>query len=170
MNLNMRRNLLLCCAWIGSCIVLASFLWFFTRGLRADFLIREANRVIARTGDPRRLDEAAGKAGELGMWFTLVEVPRGTSVPGTVLVFTLMNGSVSAACAAFVDDGGTLEKIVPLSEHAAQISGELPGPLYAVYKDRIETAAQAWLRSRKYPAPQPLSALPPPPTGEALIR
>jgi len=138
-----RRSILLCSAWIGACLLLSAALWFFTQSPRMNMLARQANRIIARTGDSRRLDKALGRAGALGTWFSLTEVPRGNAAPGKALVFTLNRGTLPASCAAFLDDSLKLEKIVPLSPHAEQVLEDLPGPLYEAYRERIESAAEA---------------------------
>jgi hypothetical protein len=134
-----RRNLLLCCAWIGAAFLLGTLLWVFTRSLRPQLLQRAANRVIARSGETRRLDAPAGQTG-FGTWYTLVTVPDNTSTEGWALVFTLMDGTRAAVCAAFVDHQGNIEKLIPLSEYAVEVTADLPEPVYNLYKERIRAA------------------------------
>jgi hypothetical protein len=137
-----RRDVFLSFAWIASVILAGTLLWFFTQSARTGVLVRAANRVIARTGETRRLQAPAGRAAGLGTWFTLVEVPSGSPAEGSVLVFTLLGGAQTAACAAFVDGRGGFEKFVPLGDYAAQVMNDLPGAVYAVYRERIARAQE----------------------------
>jgi hypothetical protein len=139
-----RRNLLLCCAWIGAAFLLGTLLWGLTYSIRPRFLLRAANRVIARSGETRRLDTPAGQTG-LGTWYTLVTVPGNTEAEGWALVFTLMDGTRAAACAAFVDQRGNLEKLIPLSDYAAEVTADLPKAVYTLYRERIKTALRTGL-------------------------
>lgn len=132
-----RRGVLFCCAWIGSCLLAGCLLWFFTQSARTNFLLRSANRVIARSGDSRRLLAADGRAGELGTWFTLVEVPENRAAGGRALVFTLMDGTRAASCAAIVGADKKVEKIIPLSAYAEMVLEKLPEPVYRLYVERI---------------------------------
>ena len=140
--LDERRGALLCLAWIASVILAGTLLWAFTRSVRAGVLVRAANRVIARTGETRRLRAPAGRAAGLGTWFNLVEVPSGDPAEGSVLVFTLFRGARTAACAAFVDGRGGFEKFVPLGDYAAQVMEDLPEAVHAVYRERIARAQE----------------------------
>jgi hypothetical protein len=137
-----RRGALLCLAWIASVILVGGLLWLFTQTVRTGVLVRAANRVIARTGETRRLQAPAGQAAGLGTWFTLVEVPGGGAAEGSVLVFTLFAGARTAACAAFVDGRGGFEKFVPLGDYAAQVMEDLPEAVYAVYRERVLRAQE----------------------------
>jgi hypothetical protein len=137
-----RRNAFLTFAWIASVILVGTLLWFFTRTVRTGVLVRAANRVIARTGETRRLQAPAGRAAGLGTWFTLVELPSGSPAEGSVLVFTLFRDARTAACAAFVDDRGGFEKFVPLGDYAAQVMEDLPETVRAVYRERVLRARE----------------------------
>jgi hypothetical protein len=137
-----RRGAFLSFAWIASVIVAGTLLWLFTQSVRTGILVRAANRVIARTGETRRLRTPAGRAAGLGTWFTLVEVPSGRPAEGSVLVFTLLSGTRTAACAAFVDGRGGFEKFVPLGDYAAQVMDDLPEAVHAVYRERIARAQE----------------------------
>jgi hypothetical protein len=137
-----RRGAFLTFAWIASVILAGTLLWFFTQTTRTGVLLRAANRVIARTGETRRLRAPAGRAAGLGTWFTLVEVPSGSPAEGSVLVFTLFAGTRTAACAAFVDGRGGFEKFVPLGDYAVQVMKDLPEAVYAVYRERVLRAQE----------------------------
>jgi hypothetical protein len=137
-----RRGAFLSFAWIASVILAGTLLWFFTQTVRTGVLLRAANRVIARTGETRRLEAPAGRAAGLGTWFTLVEVPSGSPAEGSVLVFTLFRGARTAACAAFVDGRGGFEKFVPLGDYAAQVMEDMPEAVYAVYRERVLRARE----------------------------
>ncbi|MDR2047837.1 MAG: hypothetical protein LBP69_00130 [Treponema sp.] len=136
-----RRGAFLSFAWIASVILAGALLWFFTQPVRTGVLVRAANRIIARTGETRRLRMPAGRAAGLGTWFTLAEV-SGSPAEGSVLVFTLLRGAQTAACAAFVDGRGGFEKFVPLGDYAAQVMDDLPEAVYAVYRERIVRAQE----------------------------
>jgi hypothetical protein len=135
-----RRGAFLCFAWIASIILAAGLLWFFTRTVRTEILMRTANRIIARTGETRRLKTPAGRAAGLGTWFSLTEVPGGAAAEGSVLVFTLYAGARTLVCAAFVDGRGGFEKFVPLGD--AQVMNDLPAAVYSVYRERILRAQE----------------------------
>jgi hypothetical protein len=137
-----RRALALAFAWAAASILLAVLLWLFTGNLRANRLAAESNRIIARTGDARRLGKLVGVSSGLGYWFSLVEVPRGNEVEGVALVFALQRGAASASCAALLDSGGKLEKIYPLSEYGERVFEDLPQPVALLYGQRIEKAAR----------------------------
>jgi hypothetical protein len=137
-----RRSAFFTFVWIASVIFAGSLLWFFTQTVRTGSLLRAANRVIALTGETRRLQAPAGRAAGLGTWFTLVEDSSGDSAEGSVLVFTLFAGVRTAACAAFVDGQGGFEKFVPLGDYAAQVMEDLPEAVYAVYRERVLRAGE----------------------------
>jgi hypothetical protein len=137
-----RRAALLCLTWIASVILVGGLLWLFTQTVRSGALIRAANRIIARSGETRRLQAPVGRAAGLGTWFSMVEVPGGEAAEGSVLVFTLFAGARTAACAAFVDGRGGFEKFVPLGDYAAQVMNDLPETVYAVYRERVLRAQE----------------------------
>jgi hypothetical protein len=137
-----RRDAFLTFAWIASVILVGTLLWFFTRTVRTGILVRATNRVIARTGETRRLAAPAGRAAGTGTWFTLTEVPSGRPAEGSVLVFTLFAGARTAAIAAFVDGRGGFEKFVPLGDYAAQVMEDLPETVHAVYRERVLRAGE----------------------------
>ena len=135
-----RRTLMISTIWIGSCVLVAGLLWFLTQPLRTRVLVQAANRVIARTGETRRLAAPAGRFSDFGTWFTLVEVPGNTAVEGMAVVFTLMNGTRHFSCAALIRKDGSVETMIPLSEYAERELRVLPETLYALYAGRIKTA------------------------------
>jgi hypothetical protein len=137
-----RRGAFLSFAWIASVILAGSLLWFFTQTIRSGALLRAANRVIAQSGETRRLRAPAGRAAGLGTWFTLEELSSGSPAEGSVLVFTLFAGARTAACAAFVDGRGGFEKFVPLGDYAAQVMEDLPEAVHAVYRERVLRARE----------------------------
>jgi hypothetical protein len=132
---------LLCCAGIGAAILAGPLLWAFTHSLRPLVLQRAANRAILRSGETRRLDAPTGQTG-LGTWYTLTTIQDNAAAEGWALVFTLMDGTRAAACAAFVDYRGNLEKLVPLSHYAEEVLSDLPAPVYKLYRERIMLAAR----------------------------
>jgi hypothetical protein len=137
-----RRDAFLTFAWIASVILAGTLLWLFTQTVRTGALLRAANRVIARTGETRRLRAPAGRAAGLGTWFTLEEVPSGSPAEGSVLVFTLFADARAAACAAFVDGRGGFEKFVPLGDYAAQVMEDLPEVAHDLYRERVLRAQE----------------------------
>ncbi|MDR1505529.1 MAG: hypothetical protein LBI67_00330 [Treponema sp.] len=142
-----KRGALLCFAWIASIILTGSLLWFFTRPVRTRMVIRAANGVLEKAGETRRLQSPVNvppPGGPLGpgMWFTLTEVSGGSRTEGAALVFTLHRGAQAAACAAFVDGPGGFEKFVPLSAYAAQVLDNLPGAVYAMYREWVVNASK----------------------------
>jgi hypothetical protein len=136
-----RRSFIISAIWIGSCVLAAGLLWGLTQPIRTRALVQAANRVIARTGETRRLAAPAGRLSDFGTWFRLVEVPGNTAVEGLALVFTLMNGTRHFSCAALIRKDGSVETIIPLSEYAERELRILPETLYTMYAGRIKAAA-----------------------------
>ncbi|MDR0599207.1 MAG: hypothetical protein LBG84_03880 [Treponema sp.] len=132
-----RRSVLLFAAWIGGTLLIGGLLGSFTRSYRLGLLAGEVNKVLAESGDTRRIAAKPLSAGPaaLGGWFAL------DGSEGQAYVFTITRGGSFAACAALMDSGGRVDAVVPLSGHAAQLSPELPPPVYRFYVNRVEKAA-----------------------------
>jgi hypothetical protein len=136
-----QRGLILCLVWIGAVIAAGGLLWFATQSYRTRLLTEAVNTVLVRNGDARRIGSAlplpAGfsAAAVPGSWFTVI------NSDSRAFVFTVMRSGVAAACVALVDGSGKVGSIIPLSGNAAQVTEELPLPVYRFYAGRIEKAA-----------------------------
>jgi hypothetical protein len=137
-----RRSLLISLAWIGGVLLTGWCLWFFTQSYRSRLLAEAVNRVLEQNGEPRRLEVPLSSGGPalLGSWFTVSGDPSvpADAVGGRAFVFTVIRGGVSAACVALTDSSGGIKRILPLSGNAAQVTEELPLPLYRFYEERIK--------------------------------
>jgi hypothetical protein len=135
-----RRSVILCAIWIGTALLLGGVSGLLTRSYRLELLADAANRILAGNGDSRRIEslESGGFAGSpaaLGGWFAVNDPDE------RAFVFTITRNGNAAACIALTDRTGKVKTMVPLSGNAAQLTGELPLPVYRFYLNRIEKAA-----------------------------
>ena len=131
-----RRNILLCAAWIGAALLVGGLLWFFTQSYRTRLLIDAVNKSLAANGGGRIEGQAGFSTSPAsvmgGTWFTV------SNSSDRAFVFALMHNGSSAACTALVDSNGKVKTIIPLSGNARQLTDELPLPVYDFYVNRIE--------------------------------
>ena len=140
------KKMIPCFVWIGSAILVGFLLWFFTLPYRTRLLTESVNKTLAQNGGAgfagsalvtKPVDFSPNPASVMGgTWFTL------NNSTGHAFVFTIMQNGIAAACAAFVDGEGKVTSIIPLSDNARQITGELPLPAYRFYVERIEQDAR----------------------------
>jgi hypothetical protein len=124
--------------WAAGLFLAGFLLWSLTGTVRDRSLLRTVNRIFIQRGDPRRLDAP-------------LKPPRGRGLPGnwyslagaqhTLFVFSVMSGGIMAPYAAFVNSGGKVEEIVPLSAHAEQFMPRFREGLMDIYIRRIESGA-----------------------------
>jgi hypothetical protein len=124
--------------WIGGLIILGGIIWSLTQPVRDRGLMFSVNRILSLEEDPRRLSapldfpRPSGSARPLGVWYTLVD-------SGDVFfVFPLMRDGILALCGAQVSPDGKVIEILPLSDHAKQVFGDIPEGLIQTYIRRIE--------------------------------
>jgi hypothetical protein len=131
-----KRNVLVCFAWIGSVLVFGLLVWLFTMPYRTRLLIETVNTVLAESGGGRietRRNFSFSPASVMGgSWFPI------NNAAEKVFVFSVLRNGIAAACVAIVDSGGKVRTILPLSGNARQIIKELPLPVYRFYVNRIE--------------------------------
>jgi hypothetical protein len=136
----MNKKVTMCIAWIGGSLLLGFLLWFFTITYRTRLLTDAVNKALAENAGAAsglRIETPSGFFGNPssvlgGTWFTV------HNSGDSAFVFTMIRNGIAAACVALVDSAGKVRVIIPLSDNARQITGELPLPVYNFYADRIE--------------------------------
>ena len=132
--------------WISGLILLAGLFWFLTQPVRTSIMIRAVNKVLAQSGDIRRLGEAQSR-GSLGMgtWFTMEELPNQTDTGREKLakgsrayVFAFIGEGFFFPCAAVVSPGGNVEEFIPLSDHGKRMIKRVSPGIIKIYSLRIE--------------------------------
>ena len=133
--------------WIAGLVLIAGLCWFLTQPLRSVYLLNAVNRVLAQSGDSRRLGErmppGAVEAGlsRMGSWYTMREsslrlagnVPAGRRA----LVFTFIGEGTFFPCVAMVA-GGKVEEFIPLGSHGEKMLKRVSPGVLRIYARRIE--------------------------------
>jgi hypothetical protein len=127
-------------AWIGGLVLVGGLLWSFTQPLRDRSIMRSVNRLFTAAGESRRISAPMRspfpeKTGLMGNWYSL------TDRNYTLFVFSVMSDGIMSPFAAFVDDGGKVEEVVPLGAHSEQIMEKLMRGIMTIYIRRIEASA-----------------------------
>ena len=127
--------------WITSILIIAGICWFFTQPLRNRLMIRAVNRVLAESGDSRRLLEPlySERSGSLltGSWFTMLD----TNTDGKkVIVFSFIGDGTFFPCAAVVTPNGGVEEFIPLNSHGEKVLKRISPGILKIYARRIERA------------------------------
>ncbi|QQO07951.1 hypothetical protein [Breznakiella homolactica] len=137
-------------AWIMGTLLVIGLLWLFTQPVRERRFIRTVNRVLMQNEDPRRLTAAIsawglpGRAGQLGSRFE-------TDTPGKIaVVFSMVNDGIPLSCLTFVSENGTVESLIPLSNHASAVMDRIPEITRQTYIRRIESGERI-LRAKEQP-------------------
>jgi hypothetical protein len=131
--------------WIGGLLLIGGLCWFLSGPLRARLLMNSVNRVLALSGDPRRLDrplpfsELGPGASRMGVWYTVTGA-GGSGGPGKAFVFTVAAEGAFFPCAAEIDPDGKVKELIPLSRHGEKMIKRLPAGLIRMYIRRIEGA------------------------------
>jgi len=127
--------------WIISILIIAGVCWFLTQPLRNRLMVRAVNRVLAQSGDSRRLTESlySERRGSLltGSWFTMYD----RSAEGKkVIVFSFIGDGTFFPCAAVMTRDGKLMEFIPLNSHGERILKRTPEGILNIYARRIEGA------------------------------
>jgi len=138
-NLESLKNRAISFGWIIGLLFFLSLLWILTQPVQKHYLLRTINNVLIANGDSRRVMDYKGvkdgKTGLFGYWFLMYDSP------GSMFVFAAFQDGILIPLGAVVSADGAVEDIIPLSDHAAQITDKLPASVLQVYVTRIEAAA-----------------------------
>jgi len=133
--------------WVAGLLFFLSLLWILTQPVQKHYLLRSINNVLIANGDTRRITDYKGindgKTGLFGYWFLIY---NSTS---RMFVFAAFQDGILIPLGAVVSDNGSVEDIIPLSAHAAQVADKLPASVLQLYITRIEAAALAIKRGNK---------------------
>jgi hypothetical protein len=125
--------------WMAVFTLASALLWGLTAGLRNDITANMANKILADSGEERRIAQAVpawhipGNITQFGIWFTM------TSQENAV-IFPYIAEGIFSPCLAIIGNDGKL-KLIPLTVNADRvISRGNPGHL-RVLTERIEKNA-----------------------------
>jgi hypothetical protein len=130
-------------AWIGGILLLGILLWLLTQPVRQGVIIRSVNRILAASGESRRLEAALspwgmpGRAVQGGQWFSLA------GSGDRALIFPVVSDGVLASCLAVLSPEGRIRTLIPLSGHARRIFPRIPPGVLGLYTRRIEASYAA---------------------------
>jgi hypothetical protein len=134
------KDKLILLGWITGLLLLISVLWISTRSAQAFNLLRAVNSVLINNNDSRRVSEyiqtKAGKAEILGYWYKMY------NSTDKMFVFTAFQDGILIPLGAVVSTNDTVDEILPVSAHAAQVFDKMPKSVLQMYSDRIEDAAR----------------------------
>jgi hypothetical protein len=139
--------------WILGLFLIGGLTWFFTQPMRTKGIIRNINSSLRSNEETRQLggvlvpDKAiprprAGKAAQLGTWYTLVN-----SVDRAV-VFSFLSGGMMAPCVVFFSPTGEMSAPIPLGVHSVRVLERLPQGVLQTYMERLQ-AGEALLREKE---------------------
>jgi hypothetical protein len=134
------KDLSIFAGWIGGLLLIGGLCWFLSAPVRGQLLMKAVNRVVARDGDPRRLDapiplpDLKPEAVRMGTWYTMAFSGEGSRA----VVFTLIAEGRFFPCLAELNREGRVEEIIPLSGHGESIFGRLSPGNIQIYIRRIE--------------------------------
>jgi len=141
------KNKAIIFGWVMGFLLFLSLIWILSQPLQKRYLLMAINNVLIAKGDARRVvaykDVNDGKAGLFGYWFML------NNSPNSMFVFASFQDGILVPLGAVVSDNGSVEDIIPLSDHAAQIADKLPASVLQLYITRIEAAALANKRGNR---------------------
>jgi hypothetical protein len=127
--------------WTAGLFAAGLLLWSLTQPLRDRLLMKAVNRVFTSQGETRLIGGSIPppRGGErlFGTWYSLIDDSR------NLFVFPVMSDGILAPYAAFVDGGGKVEDVVPLSFHAEQFMPRFRRELMGIYVRRIERYIRA---------------------------
>ena len=122
--------------WVTALILALTLLWSLSFPIRAAFLMRSTNRVLASMEDGKRLSAPLIRPFPgpvpLGCWYTLAESDS------LFFVFTIMRDGILVPCGAEIS-GGLVTGIIPLGGHARQVFDRIPREIIQIYSRRIES-------------------------------
>jgi hypothetical protein len=133
------KNIGIVCAWIAGLLLCIWLLFFLTRSVQNDTLIRAINKTLAQTEDARRLDKGFLGRTSLGNWYRFT----GTSgeFEGKAFLFSIIDNGILVSCLAFVPDIGEAAgkiELLPLSNHGRAVFGAIHHGVIDIYLRRIE--------------------------------
>jgi hypothetical protein len=127
--------------WMAVITLASAMIWGLTTGLRNSITANMANKILADSGEERRIEQSVstwhipGNIAQFGTWFTM------TSHENAV-IFPLIVEGIFSPCLAIIDKDGKLEKLLPLTVNADRaISRSNPGYLL-ILTERIEKNAE----------------------------
>ena len=125
--------------WIAAMLVIAGVCWVLTQPVRNRFLVRAVNRVLAQSGDSRRLTGPvlSGGRGSLlsGSWFAMT---GGGS--DRAFVFSFIGDGAFFPCAAIITQDGKVREFVPLNSYGERALKRVSPGILNIYTRRIEGA------------------------------
>ncbi|MDR1566811.1 MAG: hypothetical protein LBS48_05975 [Treponema sp.] len=128
--------------WIAGLVLTGVLCWSLTQQIRANFLMRSVNRVLARIawegqplslGKPLAFRDLPPETTRMGTWFTLEDAEGQKG-----LVFTIIANGSFLPCLAVVSPEGLVERIVPLNSHSAKLLDRVSSGALGIYIRRIE--------------------------------
>ncbi|MDR0315673.1 MAG: hypothetical protein LBH97_02085 [Treponema sp.] len=127
--------------WIFGLALAGALLWSLTQPLRAGYLLRAVNKTLVASGDTRRLlsplPRPAAKTVPLATWYSL------TDSNSRMCVFAIMRNGILIPCGAYISADGTVEDIIPIGGHAAQMFERIPQGIMQIYVRKIESLSAA---------------------------
>ena len=128
--------------WIFGLLIMISIIWIVSRPIQAFYLLRTVNSVFINNNDTRRvakyLPNKSGKTDPLGYWYSMYE-----DSSKSFFVFTVFQDGILVPLGAIISNNGSVEEIIPLSAHAAQIFEKIPESILQMYTKRIESNVKA---------------------------
>lgn len=125
--------------WIAGLLLAGMLLWSLTQSLQARGLLRAVNKVLVSLEDSRRLSGPLGRrpisANPMGVWYSML------GSGAHMFVFAIMWDGILIPCGALVSPQGTVEELLPLTEHARRLLDQLPQSVVQMYVRRIEAAS-----------------------------
>ncbi|MDR0662721.1 MAG: hypothetical protein LBF80_01390 [Spirochaetaceae bacterium] len=125
--------------WLAVLTLVSALIWGFTAGLRNNITADMVNKILAESGEERRIAQSVsmwhvpGNIAQFGTWFTM------TSQENAVIFPFIVEGIFSPCLAIIGNDGKP--KLIPLTVNAERvISRGNPGYL-RVLTERIEKNA-----------------------------
>jgi len=141
------KDKLILLGWIVGLLLLISVIWIFSQPALTFNLMRNVNNVLSNNNDARRisayLHTKTGKAEIFGYWYSMYNSTN------KMFVFTAFRDGVLVPLGAIVSANGSVDEILPLSAHAAQIFNEMPKSVLKMYVDRIEETAYTNFSTQK---------------------
>lgn len=128
------RDAALLFGWIAGLLLIAGLCWFLTQPLRGRILLRAVNRVLADTGDSRRLMETSADAGRAapGSWY---RVSDGTNAA----IFAFIADGSFFPCAAILAPDGKVEEFIPLTNHGKKMIKRVSPGILRIYSSRFSS-------------------------------
>ncbi|GHT70424.1 hypothetical protein FACS1894110_21980 [Spirochaetia bacterium] len=128
--------------WMAGLFLIGWGLWTYTEPVRGRLLQKAVNQVMANMDEPLQLNGVLEKEPvkriPLGKWYSI------SGSADRILVFSLISGGAALPCGAVVNQGGKVERVIPLGVHGEQLFKNLPQGVLRVYIHRIEAELALW--------------------------